>query len=476
MIVDLSKWNGKIDWDLLAPALDFVILKATGGEIDPRFAENAAECNARGIPFHVYHFSYAKTEARAEEEAALFWETAHAYNPVSYILDVEGELLNLWNVLSISKAFISKLRALGAERIGIYTGDWAWKNLGFSADMADWVWIARYGANSGDVPATGPSEDADLWQYTSNGSAPGVSTRVDVSRLQGRKPMEYFTAGSDRSMAVIIGSARGDENGGATGGKAGDQTGREVSTQDWYKHSKGWLVFRPKSAGAAEKIAWDMQAACDNPHIGYDQNDRLTLYDAAKAVGFDCAKVETNCETDCSALVRVCCAYAGIDLPNFNTAGEPRILRESGAFDELTGTKYSDSPDYLRRGDILCTATQAHTAVVLTDGPKAYDTSDRTLKRGDKGEDVVEMQKLLLANGYSVGPDGADGDFGKNTEKAVKSFQMHHNLTADGVCGPATWKALRAAKKTYTVVIHGVDKEEMEAMKMRWPECEVTEE
>ena len=40
-------------------------------------------------------------------------------------------------------------------------------------------------------------------------------------------------------MSVKIGSARIDENGRAKGGKAGDQTGREVSTQSWYRHAKG---------------------------------------------------------------------------------------------------------------------------------------------------------------------------------------------------------------------------------------------
>ena len=55
-------------------------------------------------------------------------------------------------------------------------------------------------------------------------------------------------------MAVKIGSARGDENGGAHGGKAGDQTGREVSTQNWYKHSKGWVVLRAKDPNVAAKL------------------------------------------------------------------------------------------------------------------------------------------------------------------------------------------------------------------------------
>ena len=48
-------------------------------------------------------------------------------------------------------------------------------------------------------------------------------------------------------MGVRVGSARSNENGGVNGGKAGDQTGREVSTQPWYLHSKGWIVIRAKS-------------------------------------------------------------------------------------------------------------------------------------------------------------------------------------------------------------------------------------
>ena len=278
---------------------------------------------------------------------------------------------------------------------------------------------------------------------------------------------------------VIIGSARGDENGGAYGGKLGDQTGREVSTQAWYRHSKGWRVFRAKRPEAREKIACDMQAACDNPKIGYDQYDRLTLYDVAQHVGFDCAAVTVDVETDCSALVRVCCSFAGIDLPNFNTTYEPGILLKSGAFDELTGADYTDSPDRLMRGDILCTRTQGHTAVVLSDGDKANeDHKDGlpTLRRGDVGTEVVKLQKALLKHGYDIGPDGADGDFGKNTEAALRRFQAHNRLEADGVCGPATWEKLEEKEHTYTVIIRGLEWAEADAMKTRWPDAEVTAE
>lgn len=177
-------------------------------------------------------------------------------------------------------------------------------------------------------------------------------------------------------MAVKIGSARIDENGKARGGKAGDQTGREVSTQNWYNHSKGWRVFRPIKASVSTAIAWDMVAACDNNNIGYDQNQRNTLYNIAKDFAFNCAKVKKKCETDCSALVRVCCAYAGIMLPDFTTSNEASVLKKSGAFIELTNPIYTQSSDYLCKGDILVTKTQGHTVIVLTNGKKAKERTD----------------------------------------------------------------------------------------------------
>ncbi len=249
-------------------------------------------------------------------------------------------------------------------------------------------------------------------------------------------------------MPVKIGSARIDENGRATGGKPGDQTGREVMTENWYKHKKGWRVFRPLSLAVAEKSAYAMQAACDNPNIGYDQADRLTLYKVASEVGFDPACVKTRCETDCSALVRVCEAYAGVNLPNFTTDGEPRALLDSHEFMELLGSKYTDSSDYLKRGDVLVTATKGHTVIVLTNGSKAdADHGDGILRNGDSGAAVRQMQEALIKMGYDCGRWGADGDFGDATEMALKAFQATHGLAVDGDYGPKSKAAVEAALK-----------------------------
>ena len=259
-------------------------------------------------------------------------------------------------------------------------------------------------------------------------------------------------------MAVKVGSARIDENGKAHGGKAGDQTGREVSTQSWYLHAKGWRVYRAKNPAVAEKIAQCMERACKNNKIGYDQYQRNTLYKEAEKFGFDVAKVTTPVETDCSALVRVCCAFAGIvGLPSdFRTGNMPANLNKTGAFTELTGSKYQSQSTYLGRGDILVTKTNGHTVVVLSNGPKyegsvypmEYALGDRTIRYGCEGQDVKLMQEMLLKLGYDLGSWGCDGDFGDCTDLALRAFQADAKLELNGECDKVTRVALEQAIAT----------------------------
>ena len=264
-------------------------------------------------------------------------------------------------------------------------------------------------------------------------------------------------------MAVIIGSARQDEHGKAYGGQAGNQSGREVSTQNWYLHSKGWRVLRAKDAGVGQRLAIAMRAACDNKNIGYNQWRRNTLYDAAAIWGFDIARVNTPVDTDCSALVRTCIAYAaGItNLPSsLRTGNMCSLILATGQFEELSGKEYTTKPDYLKAGDILCTKTSGHTVIVLTDGAKAGEKIHPTLRKGDKGADVANLQKLLMQAGYALPKYGADGDFGDECLSAVKAFQKDKKLTVDGIVGAKTWAALLAVpthEKRYKIIINDVN-------------------
>lgn len=74
--------------------------------------------------------------------------------------------------------------------------------------------------------------------------------------------------------------------------------------------------------------------------------------------------------------------------------------------------------------------------------PKVYKLGDRTLKNGSKGDDVKELQELLLAAGHELGK--ADGIFGAKTEEAVRAFQRASGLDVDGIAGRLTLAALTA--------------------------------
>ena len=70
------------------------------------------------------------------------------------------------------------------------------------------------------------------------------------------------------------------------------------------------------------------------------------------------------------------------------------------------------------------------------------------MRTGSRGEAVEAMQALLINRGYSCGPDGADGDFGKNTKKAVIAFQQDCEILPDGIAGRQTMSRLLGVSVT----------------------------
>lgn len=231
-------------------------------------------------------------------------------------------------------------------------------------------------------------------------------------------------------MSLIVGSARIDENGKTSGGKAGDQTGKEVSTQAYYMHSKGWYALRAKSVTHANALAAAMREACNNNKIGYDQNERNGVITQLKKYG-SLSKIATATECDCSSLVRACIIQAtGKDVGNMTTANLATTLENSGLFDTK---KNVTGESMLYNGDILVTKTKGHTVIVVSG--RARTETKSYLSKGDKGDAVKTMQTMLIAIGYSCGSYGADGDFGSDSDKALRKFQEDYNLTIDGKYG-----------------------------------------
>lgn len=94
----------------------------------------------------------------------------------------------------------------------------------------------------------------------------------------------------------------------------------------------------------------------------------------------------------------------------------------------------------------------------------------KTIKKGSKGADVKNWQKFLQWMGYSLAPDGADGDFGENTEKYTKAAQKKFGFTGkdvDGIVGPMTRKAAKAYRKAAATTASKKEPEKSEAEKKR---------
>ena len=201
------------------------------------------------------------------------------------------------------------------------------------------------------------------------GSTSGAATAPSPSSSAPVTPAKTYSG-------VVIGSASKDENGQYVGGRAGDQSGKEVWTLNWYDQS--WTdVFRPTDPQLAENIARQCENACANSNIGYSQSERNTLLTQAKRAGYDMSKITTPCNCDCSSFVSAICVCCGLPEATFFAGGNgcvtstigPACL-STGKFRQYTDSKYTRQKDYLKRGDILCNRNQ-HVVIVLSDGSKA---------------------------------------------------------------------------------------------------------
>ena len=178
-------------------------------------------------------------------------------------------------------------------------------------------------------------------------------------------------------MATKISNCGSNENGKTTGGKAGDQTGKEYRVISWY--SRPWkCVLRFPDPKVGEEIARISEAAAKNDNVGYCQTHRRTYHDALKAANWNPAAIKKPVETDCSAstLANIIaaghkCGIAALKQINPDGyTGNMRAALKKAGFTVLTDSKYLTSSDYLLPGDILLN-DNAHAAVNLTAGPKA---------------------------------------------------------------------------------------------------------
>jgi lysozyme len=185
--VDISHWDGKIDWAIVKPKIGFAILKASEGTgwVDDTFEFNRAGCQSNSIPHGAYHFFRSNQAPKAQAEH--FWNIVSNANLKFLALDVETND-GSWNGLSIAdtvKICLDRLQELSGNIPWIYTGPYFWRDVVKSPawSVNYWLWIANYGVQDPMIPP--PWTTYGIWQFSSKGQIAGIPANVDENWFDG---------------------------------------------------------------------------------------------------------------------------------------------------------------------------------------------------------------------------------------------------------------------------------------------------
>ena len=189
MGIDVSKWNGTIDWAAVKNSgISYVIIRcgyrgSSEGTLieDPKFKTNIEGAAKAGLKVGVYFFTQAIDEVEAVEEASMVLELVKNYK-ISYpiFLDVEpsggrADKIDKATRTAVCKAFCETIKKAGYTA-GIYANKtWLNEKLDASALSSHKIWLAQYAA----TPTY--SGKYDLWQYSSTGRVSGISGDVDLN-------------------------------------------------------------------------------------------------------------------------------------------------------------------------------------------------------------------------------------------------------------------------------------------------------
>lgn len=189
--IDVSKWNGSIDWNAVKNSgVSFVIIRcgyrgsSTGALIeDPMFRSNIQGATKAGLKVGVYFFTQAVNEVEAVEEASMAVGLIKGYN-ISYpvFLDVEssnggrGDGINAATRTAVCKAFCQTVQNSG-YKAGIYANKtWFSTHIETPSLTGYKIWLAQYAA----APSYNRTK-YDMWQYSSKGRIAGIGTDVDMN-------------------------------------------------------------------------------------------------------------------------------------------------------------------------------------------------------------------------------------------------------------------------------------------------------
>lgn len=188
--IDVSSHQGSIDWEsVAADGIDFAIIRSSYGWLDDMtdtsqqdryLKQNAAACESLGIPYGIYHYSYANLSISSEAgtcEAEYVLNAIsglHPTLPIYYDLEDASLPKNTSSLATIATQFCEKIADEGYVP-GVYANLNWWTNYLTDSSFDSWSrWVAQYNS---ECTYTG---DYRYWQCTSEGSVDGISGNVDL--------------------------------------------------------------------------------------------------------------------------------------------------------------------------------------------------------------------------------------------------------------------------------------------------------
>ena len=200
--IDVSHYQGRINWERVKPQIDFAILRmGLGDDIpsqdDKQFERNYAECKRVGLPVGVYYYSCAVTAPQRDAELALLHDAIRGKRlQLPAAIDVEDARLRALTPDALSALVAGAARQL--EHWGLYAMVYTYTHFADTALHMDTLapfdlWLADYRGKR-------PARRHGMWQYTSRGRAPGISGPVDLSRTEKDYPALLHRAGLDRTI------------------------------------------------------------------------------------------------------------------------------------------------------------------------------------------------------------------------------------------------------------------------------------
>lgn len=202
MGVDVSQWQGEIDWAKAKSAgVSFALIRCGFGgdnrnQDDPTFLKNVRGCLDNGIPFGVYLYSYAWNTEDAQDEAnhvlRILRENGISPSKLSYPIyyDLEEEArtgkpcvkddgvlhyMSNDDLAAIAKTFCSAIESSGYQA-GVYANLNWWNNHLTNPVFGQWSrWVAQF------YPQCSYKGSYDVWQRMSTGSIPGIQGNVDIN-------------------------------------------------------------------------------------------------------------------------------------------------------------------------------------------------------------------------------------------------------------------------------------------------------